>query len=98
MVNCKCEDRNPQDPYTVCLRKDGTMIRIYTLFLRCGGVTDSNMTAPQLISHSHTLSSLRRVLTSMRDYKQQLQITYRSVEAVANLMVSLPDSTRPFHL
>ena len=48
-MNCEHEDRNLQDPYTVCIRKDGITICICTLILRCGGVIESNVTAPRLI-------------------------------------------------
>ena len=54
-VNCEREDRNPQDPYAVGLKKDGTTVGhvprtiscICTLLLRRGGVIEATVTGPQ---------------------------------------------------
>ena len=57
-VNCEREDRNPQDPYAVGLKKDGTTVGhvprtiscICTLFLRRGGVIEATVTGPRQYS------------------------------------------------
>ena len=60
-VDCEREDRNPEDPYAVALRKDSvtvghvprTISCICTLFLRRGGIIVSTITGPR--KHSDDL-------------------------------------------
>ena len=57
-VNCEREDRNPQDPYAVGLKKDGTTVGhvprtiscICTLLLRRGSVIEATVTGPRQYS------------------------------------------------
>ena len=60
-VNCEHEGRNPEDPYTVTLRKDGVIVGhvprtiscICTIFLRQGGEIQGTITGPR--KHSNNL-------------------------------------------
>ena len=75
-VCCQCEDRNPQDPYAVAVKKDDTtfghvprtILCICMLFLKREGTINAIVTCPRQYSHDLPHAGRSRVALHVQIY------------------------------